>query len=1368
MFELVRGNIDMFLILMLKAVYGDHVTVCFELLMMLYYFRKLRASDEVKDLIIEYRVMMKSDKRIIRKCMLDVMKLSYRKYIRWKTDLIQRIIQWRKINMTVKRSTSFSKIDRNGNSSFAEMKKWINNNHPRVLLGMMGENKVTSHQRVNFDTDSFEIGIDNRTSYSMSGYVKDFASPIQPIKNYWIRGISGAHVRVNGVGTIKWKIDDDENKTHEILIPNSLYIKSFKGRLLSPQHWGQVADDNHPMKDGTVCVTGAQEVKLMWDQRKYVKTVPVDHKNNCFTFRSSIGMSRYCEFDKQFRKEKIAINEECVLCMDATVNDSVIEEEVNEIFAVEQPEIKGVYTQKDSEDNEVSVSDVEKLYDEQKTSISASSPEAELMRWHYRLGHVSFQKLRAMALLGIIPKHLAKVKPPVCAGCLYGAMTKKPWRTKPSIKKEARQVFKAKAPGECISVDQMQSTEGGFIAQIKGKLTRRRYHYATVFVDHFSGLCYIHLQRTITSVETLQAKHAFEAFSDKNNVRIKHYHADNGRFADNMFVVDVEKQGQTISYCGVGAHFQNGRAEKMIRDLRESARKMILHAKSRWPQAVSIHLWPYALRTAMDCYNEIPTNTDGISRLERFNGVNVSTKLTFFHTWGCPIFALKGQLQSSSGKLSKWDSRARLGLNLGRSPRHARSVSLVLNLQTGLVSPQFHIRHDDFFETVGAASGNTTHSTWQVLAGFIRMGRRKLADTEVVVKQPDRVVPMGESENVQQNNDPPKILDKDHAQIPSEGDQGGSYINKDGVRRSHRLMNNSPVSLMSHVVDNDDGQADIYEALHEDDLRIQKKLEDPISFKASADPDTMYWHQAMAQPDANKFLDAAKKEFDAHCDNKHWDIIERKDVPRDKNVLPAVWAMKRKRDILTRKVKKYKARLNVHGGKQVFGEDFYETFSPVVMWMTVRFLLILSLICGWHTKQVDFVLAYPQADIEQEMFMELPVGIHPVDDRKDYVLKLRKNLYGQKQAGRVWAQHLKKGLLHIGFQQSKVDECLFYRGKTLFVVYVDDGIFFSSNKNEIDEAIEELKAERYNIDDMGTITDYLGVHFKYEENKIILTQPQLIQQIIDDTKIMAKKFKPPNIPAKSTVILNRNKDGTDFDRRWHYRSVIGKLNFLEKCTRPDLAYAVHQCARFCEEPKQNHAIAVEYIAKYLSGTKDKGIIIMPRGDPIIDVYADADFSGEWNKLNAPFDPSTAKSRSGYIINFAKCPIVWSSKIQTQIALSTTEAEYIALSQSLREGIPLMELVKELRNKKIISVSEKAHIYCRCFEDNSGALELARTPKLRPRTKHINIIYHHFRSFVAKGLVKIYPIESEEQLADILTKPLPQNQFQYLRKKFMMW
>jgi hypothetical protein len=168
-----------------------------------------------------------------------------------------------------------------------------------------------------------------------------------------------------------------------------------------------------------------------------------------------------------------------------------------------------------------------------------------------------------------------------------------------------------------------------------------------------------------------------------------------------------------------------------------------------------------------------------------------------------------------------------------------------------------------------------------------------------------------------------------------------------------------------------------------------------------------------------------------------------------------------------------------------------------------------------------------------------------------------------------------------------------------------------------------------------------------------------------------------------------------------------------------------------------------WLCKYLLATKDDGTICDPKWDQSIEVYADADadFCGSWNKATAPQDISTAKSRTGYIINFAACPIVWTSKLQTQIVLSTAKAEYNSLSQSLREAIPLMQLVREVNEKDITTYSDVPKVYCKAFEDNIGYLEIARTHKMRTRTNHINLVYHHFRSFVKKGLMVVWPIKT---------------------------
>ena len=200
-------------------------------------------------------------------------------------------------------------------------------------------------------------------------------------------------------------------------------------------------------------------------------------------------------------------------------------------------------------------------------------------------------------------------------------------------------------------------------------------------------------------------------------VRIHHYHADNGRFTDKGFIQDCQKQHQGITYCRVNAHFQNSIAEKKIWDLQEQTRAMMLHALRKWSSMLSLHLWPYGLCTVNDICNSTPHKGSNISPIELFSGVAVRPKLKHYHAFGCPIYVLDKDLQAQKN-LPKWQSRARLGVYLGPSPNHACSMSLVLNPRTGHVSPQFHVKHDEFFETVNRRHHNydAPASTWKELS----------------------------------------------------------------------------------------------------------------------------------------------------------------------------------------------------------------------------------------------------------------------------------------------------------------------------------------------------------------------------------------------------------------------------------------------------------------------------------------------------------------------------------------------------------------------------------------------------------------------------------------------------------------------------
>ena len=248
-------------------------------------------------------------------------------------------------------------------------------------------------------------------------------------------------------------------------------------------------------------------------------------------------------------------------------------------------------------------------------------PHDELLRWHYQLGHLHFDCIKQLAEQGQLPKHLLACKKPFCATCQYGKMTKQPWRVKGDNKGTTKM---ATQPGQIVSVDQLESNSPGFVAQLKGILMQQHYKYTTIFVDEYT---FIYLQKCITSEETVMAKHALEHSVEQCGMKICHYHIDNGQFADNAFIADCNMKQQSLSYCGVNAHFKNGIAECHIRDLQEQTRTSMLYAMNKWNKMVLICLWPYAMRHTNDVTNVTPRKGEELSPLEKFSGVQVTPKL---------------------------------------------------------------------------------------------------------------------------------------------------------------------------------------------------------------------------------------------------------------------------------------------------------------------------------------------------------------------------------------------------------------------------------------------------------------------------------------------------------------------------------------------------------------------------------------------------------------------------------------------------------------------------------------------------------------------------------------------------------------------
>jgi GAG-pre-integrase domain len=400
------------------------------------------------------------------------------------------------------------------------------------------DNNVKKPCPMIFDSDSVPIRVDNCCSRTLSGSLHDFdKSTLIPTENdLTIKGFGGTETQITHTGTIIWHIHDDHGITRKIRIPHSFYIPTTKHRLLSPQHWAQESCVDNPNDNSTWCATHKDRVILYWNRGTHRRTIHIDKDgSNTAILWTVPGINRF---------ESYMSNAQQQLCLSS------------ETSTVEPTTDQLMYQHTPMETENVPTNLIDFEIDDNHCEPSSMSQEEELMQWHQRLCHMPMKRIQNLAVKGILPRRLSKCKIPLCPACVFGKMTRRRWRTSSTentITPEGCDV------GGMVSVDQIQSSTPGIIAQMKGIPTGRRYHIATVYVDHKSDYTYVHLQQSTSSEETLQSKHSFERWAKSCNVTIKRYHSDNGRFVDTAWINDAENQGQIVSMCGAYAHHQNGK-----------------------------------------------------------------------------------------------------------------------------------------------------------------------------------------------------------------------------------------------------------------------------------------------------------------------------------------------------------------------------------------------------------------------------------------------------------------------------------------------------------------------------------------------------------------------------------------------------------------------------------------------------------------------------------------------------------------------------------------------------------------------------------------------------------------------------------------
>eukprot|EP00731_Ephydatia_muelleri_P020359 Em0013g86a len=513
---------------------------------------------------------------------------------------------------------------------------------------------------------------------------------------------------------------------------------------------------------------------------------------------------------------------------------------------------------------------------------------------------------------------------------------------------------------------------------------------------------------------------------------------------------------------------------------------------------------------------------------------------------------------------------------------------------------------------------------------------------------------------------------------------------------------------------------------------LMTQLEEPQSITEALESDL-----------SEQWREAADSEYQSLMQNETWERVE---LPKGRKPVGCKWVFKAKRGS-DGKVQRFKARLVAKGFTQKHGIDYDETFSPVVRFTSVRTLLAFAVQNGMMVHQMDVVTAFLNGTLEEEIYMEQPPG-YIKKGEEHLVCKLKKSIYGLKQSPRCWNKVFNEYMTSLSYEQCAADPCVLVRTEgtetTIIAVYVDDLIIIAKNPETM-ERIKGSLTERFKMKDLGKLHYCLGINIEYDENKRCLWMHQrpYIQSLLE--RYQLSEAKSSCTPADINVKLVKDDGAAKLADSVCYQSMVGSLLYAAIATRPDIAQAVGAVSKFNSCPTETHLTGVKRILRYLKGTINLGLKFEKTADSSIIGFSDADWAGDLDNRH---------STSGNLFVMSGGAISWLSKKQPVVALSTTEAEYVALGAATQEVVWLRRLLSDIKAApKMPTIIS---------EDNQGTIAIARNPVYLARTKHIDIKYHYVREALMDGVIDLVYCPTQQMTADILTKPLSRDQFETLR------
>lgn len=955
---------------------------------------------------------------------------------------------------------------------------------------------------------------------------------------------------------------------------------------------------------------------------------------------------------------------------------------------------------------------VREVNEESNSNVEFNDHEpGSFEEWHMKMGHLNIRDLVSCDRKGAVEgMNLGSVQDDlICEICLSEKMTKTPFPKSSTRTSKLLEIVHSDVCGPMS------------IRSIGGA------RYVATFIDDYSRWCEIHVLKRKN--EVFSAFKSFKAAAEnKHGCKIQLLQTDNGtEYITNEFDEFLREKGirrrLTITYTPE----QNGIAERRNRTLVDMTRCLLKQS------SLPLTFWAEAISTANYIRNRCPSKSlEGLTAFEKWNGK--VPDVSHFRIFGSEVFTLnrlptKGKFESRSKKgifigYSEESKGYRIWIPDERRVDVSRDVKFTGIPKKVLNNHEHKDENNDKNETqveLILSEGNKENHNMNDL-NELRNDQDEINDQNNA--QEDQVEAEPDQENLEDNQE-------------NQNDQGNANQQRRGRGRPRKIMTGlrGRPKLDYHTTN----VADEVE-------EVVSQAEVPLE-------------QAVRGPHADEWNQAIAAEVKSIIRNNTWIIVDR---PKGENKIIGSRVVLRNKYKEDGTLERRKARIVARGFAQRPGIDFDETFAPVARLSSIRIMVALAVEHDMTIQQFDVTTAYLNGELQEKVFMEVPKytmealediieleGTNTDVGRKasrminelqkgNKVCLLKKALYGLRQAGRCWNSKIDEVLIKFGARKSTADPCIYFKGEgeniILISIYVDDILAASRSKERIAELGQYL-SRMFEIKDLGTVNHCLGIEFDLNKNGIKMSQTGYIRDILE--RFGMSDSKPVSTPLDPGVKLQKSKsEPSSEESSFPYRELVGALMYLAVCTRPDISYTASYLSQFNSCYDLTHWTAAKRVLRYLQGSRDVGLYFH-KSNKSLKAFVDADWA------NCPDD---RRSYTGFAFILGNCPISWESKKQRTVALSSTEAEYMALSEAAKEASYLMNFFKELG----FSTREKVTIFC----DNNGARKLAENPIFHNRSKHIDVRHHYVRDILKKGEMEIKYIPTEEMAADVFTKGLP--------------